>query len=557
VSARLYRRFLVTGSRRWHLWTGGEGPAVILIHGSPGSSQLVLPIARRLAASFTVYAFDTPGFGDSDPLPGDSLSVAMMADAYAEAIEAAGLTRVAVYGTHTGAAIGLEFTRRHPTRVSAFVLEGVPIFTSAEQAPLLTPEYMPHFDPEVLGGHYSRTWTRFHDQFLWFPWNQRVPAQLLDAPAGSAEEIHGWVEMYFQAMPHYRPAYRGAIAYGDEAIAAARAVRTPGVYLAEHADMLYPQLERLPPLADGQRIVRFRSWSEAPVQIAAALDSLPPADAGVPLPAMTLGLEEAFLDLEQGQMFYRSTGSGSAGPTLLLHDAPGSGSSLLPLYRVLSGLGPVWLPDLPGCGQSDPLSDKVPALADYADAVAELLTTCVGLPVAVYAVGFGAAVALELRARHPALVRSLGVTGLLRSDGELRQSWIGRLAPPLTLESDGSHWYRTWLMLRDSLVHRPWFDRDPATLRRQPIPLDPQMLHDWTRDVMRQWHSYHHLIDAVLAWSPESALASARDQIKVCIDPNHALATSDSTWVERGTVSSVLLAEDPKAKAMQIAEALK
>ncbi len=554
MSPRLRRRFLRAGGRRWHLWTGGKGPAVILIHGSPGSSQLVLPIAQRLATYFAVYAFDTPGFGDSEPLPGDPLSVAILADAYAEALDAAGLSRVAVYGTHTGAAIGLEFARRHPARVSGFVLEGVPIFTAEEQAPLLTPEYMPHFDPEVLGGQYSRTWTRFHDQFLWFPWNQRVPAQLLDAPAGSAEEIHLWVEMYYQAMHHYRPAYRAAIAYGEEAIAAASAVRMPGVYLAEHADMLFPHLERLPPLHPGQRIVRFRSWSEAPVQIEAALRSLPPADAGAELPATAAGLEEGFLDLEQGQMFYRAAEVGAGSPLLLLHDAPGAGSALLAIYRALAGKRPVWLPDLPGCGQSDPLPAAVPTLADYAEALATLVRARAGGAVSVYGVGFGAALALELNARHPELVRSLCLTGLLRSDSANRAAWIGRFAPPLSLQPDGSHWYRTWLMLRDSLVHWPWFDRDPVTLRREPAVFDPQQLHAWTRDVMRQWHSYHHLIDAVLAWNPGIALEAARGKLKVGMDPDHALARSDATWVEEERLPSVALDREPHAKAMQLAE---
>ena len=211
--------------------------------------MLLMPLAERLARFFTVYAFDSPGFGDSAPLTGDPLSVAELADAYREALDAAGLSSVALFGTHTGAAIGLELVRRHPSRVSGFVLEGVPIFTPEEQAPLLTAEYMPHFEPDVLGGHYARVWTRFHDQFLWFPWNERDPLHLNEASAGTAEDIHKWVTMYFQASQRYRPAYRAAIAYGAEAIAAVAEVRVPGVYLAGISDMLFPHLDRLPPLA--------------------------------------------------------------------------------------------------------------------------------------------------------------------------------------------------------------------------------------------------------------------------------------------------------------------
>jgi pimeloyl-ACP methyl ester carboxylesterase len=552
VTGFLRQRFLLTGTRRWHVWTGGSGPAVVLIHGSPGNARLVTPLAERLAARFTVYAFDTPGFGLSDPLPGKVLGVMDLADAYRDALDAVGLTRVAVYGTHTGAAIGLEFARRYPSRVCGFVLEGVPIFSVEEQRPLLTDDYMPHFDPDVLGGHYARTWTRFHDQFLWFPWNQRDPRHLNEACAGSADEIHLWVAMYFQAMQHYRPAYRSAIEYGEEAIAAASAVRSPGVYLAERADMLHPHLDRLPPLHAGQRIVRLESSAETAPAVESALRSLPEAAAGVKLPAVTVGLEEGFHDLSTGQIFVRSAGPHGPPPILLLHDAPGSARPLLPLYRTLAARAPVLLPDLPGCGLSDPLSDEVPALAEYGDALARMIMERVGGPVAVYAVGFGAAVALELNRRHPQCVRSLLLTGLLRISGVQRSALIGKLAPPITLRGDGSHWYRTWLMLRDSLVHWPWYDRDPSTLRRQRKSFDAQRLHDWTCDVMNQWPSYHHVIDAVLRSDPAESLRQVGGKLTLVIDRDDVMAGSDIAWARSGEMRSITLADDLGERGLQI-----
>jgi len=105
---------------------------------------------------------------------------------------------------------------------------------------------------------------------------------------------------------------------------------------------------------------------------------------------------------------------------------------------------------------------------------------------------------------------------------------IGRLAPPITLQADGSHWYRTWLMLRDSLVHWPWYDRAPASLRRTPASFDPERLHRWTCEVMRQSAAYHHLVDAALGWDPAEPLALAAPKITVCIDATHALAGSDA-----------------------------
>ncbi len=577
---RLRRRFTEANGRLVHWWSGGRGPALLLMHGSPGNAWLVTPLAARLTRHFCVYAVDTPGFGLSDGLPFEVQSVAQLADAYRDLLDTWGLANVLVYGTHSGAAIGLELAHRHAARVTGFVLEGVPAFTPEEQRPLLAPEYLAAFEAEALGGHYTRAWTRFRDQFVWFPWYQRDPAHLNEAFAGTAAEVHLWVEMYFQALRHdYRSAYRAVIRYGDGALAAAGGLRTPGVYLAERSDMLFAHLERLPPLKPGQRILRVMHPEEVAPAIEAALLSLPPSDPAprsdpaqqsgpsrlsepVPLaahapsaqqrPAPPSGRGQYFHDLADGQVLVRYSMAGSGTPMLVLHDAPGGGGALAGLYHALAALSPVILPDLPGCGQSDPLHATRDSLADQADALAGVLAACTRGPVHVHAVGIGAALALELNARHPDSVRSLTLTGLLRTTGEARRAMIGRLAPPIRLDDDGGHWYRTWLMLRDSLVRWPWYDRAPSALRRQPTDLDAAHLHAWTCDVMRQWSSYHRLIDAVLEWDQELPLARAAHKLTVAVDPHHALHAADLDWAACGA-KSLTLPDAPADRARGIA----
>jgi pimeloyl-ACP methyl ester carboxylesterase len=553
MSVKLRRRVLKLGSRRLYYWTGGQGSTVILLHGSPGNAWLVRPLAERLLPYFSVYAIDTPGFGGSDSLPDRTLSVAQLADAYSEILDALRLERVLVYGTHSGAAIGLELAHRHPARVAGFVLEGVPAFTEAEQRPLLAPEYLPAIEPDLLGGHYARAWTRFHDQFVWFPWYQRTPGNLNEAHAGSAADIHLWVEMYFQAMRHdYRPAYQAVIRYGQEALAAAAAVYAPGVYLAERSDMLFPHLDRLPRLREGQRIERVQAHAEVPARVESALRSLPASSTGIALDEVLGEQEEYFHDLASGEMLVRQRNRGSGTPILLLHDAPGAGRQLLELYAALTAHCTVLLPDLPGCGDTDPLPPGARSLADYADAVAELVRVRAGRPLHVHGIGFGAALALELHARHPELVSGISLTGLLRVVGAVRREMIGKLAPPIALTDDGSHWYRTWLMLRDSLVRWPWYAREPAALRRQAVAIDAEDLHAWTCDVMRQWHAYHHLIDAVLEWNPDAALAAGLGKLTIAADARNALYTADLEWAATG-IASLTLPDRAAERARRLA----
>ena len=534
MSQGLRRRIIASPTGLVHLWTGGQGPAVILIHGSPGNAWLVKPIAERLARHFCVYAIDTPGFGGSDALPGPIDGVASLADGYLGILDSIGLPNTLIYGTHSGAAIGLELARRHPARVSGFVLEGVPAFTLEEQQPLLDPVYLTSFAPDLLGGHYTRAWTRFHDQFVWFPWYQREPSHLNEAPAGSAADIHLWVEMYFQALRHdYQPTYRAVIGYGRGALEAAGEVRMPGVFMAERSDMLFPHLERLPPLGAGQRIERVTEPAAVPERIEAALRSLPRAAPGVLLEAFSAASKIGFHDFAGGELKLRSRAQGRGTPVLLLHDAPGAGRQLTDLYEALAVHSPVLLPDLPGCGDSDAL-DAGATLADHADLLATVVSMRIGGAAHVHAVGMGAALALELNARHPQLVAGMTLTGLLRLRGDERRDMIGRLAPPIVLAEDGSHWYRTWLMLRDSLVRWPWYRREPQALRRQEIVLDADELHAWTCDVMRQCETYHRLIDAVLSWDPDAAIAAARGKVTVGIDAHHALHASDVAWAASG-----------------------
>ena len=556
MSATLRRRILGLGPRRVYYWTGGCGPAVILMHGSPGNAWLVKPLAERLAANFSVYAFDTPGFGGSDALPDRVESVAQLADAYREILDALGLERVLVYGTHSGAAIGLELVHRHPAHVAGFVLEGVPAFTEEEQRPLLAPDYLVALEPEILGSQYARAWTRFHDQFIWFPWYSRTPAHLNEADAGSAADIHLWVEMYFQAARHdYRPAYESIIRYGRAALDAAAAVRAPGVYLAEKSDMLFPHLDRLPPLHEGQRIERVAAPADVAARIESALRSLPAAAGGARGPAADTAISrqpEDFFDLPGGEIFVRDRREVGGTAMLLLHDAPGAGRQLVALQQALARHRPVMLPDLPGCGESDPLPAGARRLADYADAMALLLRARADGPAQIHGVGFGAALALELNARHPDLVAGVSLTGLLRVTGAPRAAMQARLAPPIAFADDGSHWYRTWLMLRDSLVRWPWYDRAASALRRQALSCDARQLHAWTCDVMRQWHAYDHLIEAVLEWNPAGAIERARLKLTIGVDARHALHAADAEWAAGG-VASLILPEHAAEQAMLLA----
>ena len=113
--------FVDTAAGAVHIRRAGEGPPVVLLHSNGHSWHEFADVIAPLAERFTVYTWDMPGQGDSDPVH-PRTSIQGYADVLAEVLDELGLEPVAVVGCSVGAFIGAELARRHPQRVSAVVL---------------------------------------------------------------------------------------------------------------------------------------------------------------------------------------------------------------------------------------------------------------------------------------------------------------------------------------------------------------------------------------------------------------------------------------------------
>jgi len=504
---RVRRGFFNVGKRAVHYRIVGGGPPALFIHSSPADSTFVVPDMLALAHRYTCVAFDTPGFGLSDPLPGDPLTVADLADATAAAMVAFGLPRVPVYGTHTGAAIALELGARHPARVSGLVLDGVPIFTRAE-ADALIAGYFIDLSPDILGGHFSRIWTRLRDQSIWFPWYARSPDQHNDYDLAAPSLTHRWMTMFLDAAAHYRPAYAAALGYCDQALVAVEALAVPAVFTASANDMLYPHLRRLPPLRAGQEIREFGIDPAAKhVLTGEMFDRF--VDPGATLehpPASVRATGRQFFAFERGDLLVRCAGERDLPCLLLLHDVPGSSRALEPLIAALSNSYFVVAPDLPGSGNS-PGFGAGASMGDYVGVLRDLLDQLGIVQCAVAGIGFASSLALALARTDGGRVASVALTGVLLADATERQRLAAHHTPPIAIEADGSHWFRLWQQLRDTLIWWPWFDPRRDALRGEPADFAAGVLHDRTVEVMKQHTAYGELVAAVLAHDAGEDLA--------------------------------------------------
>lgn len=107
---REHSRFVDAGGMRWHVQQLGQGPVMLLLHGTGASTHSWRALAPLLAGHCTLVAPDLPGHGFTDPLAGGRPSLPRMAVAVQTLLGALQLTPPvhAVLGHSAGAAIMLR-----------------------------------------------------------------------------------------------------------------------------------------------------------------------------------------------------------------------------------------------------------------------------------------------------------------------------------------------------------------------------------------------------------------------------------------------------------------
>jgi pimeloyl-ACP methyl ester carboxylesterase len=94
----------------------GEGPPIVLVHGTPAWSYLWRGVVPVLARNHAVHVWDMLGFGDSRPDQGVAPSIARQARTLAELVEYWGLTEPTLVGHDIGGGVVLR----------AHLVDGVP-----------------------------------------------------------------------------------------------------------------------------------------------------------------------------------------------------------------------------------------------------------------------------------------------------------------------------------------------------------------------------------------------------------------------------------------------
>jgi len=138
----LQARLIPVSTGNLTLWEGGNGPAVLLLHGAGEQAGTWSKVVPHLVGKYRVLAPDMPGHGDSEPTEGP-LDIEMMFTAVNEMLDAILPGEpVTIVGNSLGAWVAMLIAVRQTKKVSSLVLVNGGAIRGDYKGPGLIPNNM-------------------------------------------------------------------------------------------------------------------------------------------------------------------------------------------------------------------------------------------------------------------------------------------------------------------------------------------------------------------------------------------------------------------------------
>lgn len=543
------RHYVYAGDRRIHYRRAGTGPPLVIVHPSPGSSFGVIGRIQRHSANHTVIALDTPGYGESEALALDRPTLTDYAESLVEALDALGLSRIDLYGAHTGAGIALTTAHEFPDRVRRVVLDGLPVFTDAERQDYLD-NYTPSLAPRWDGSHLITTWAMRRDMYVFAPWYDRAREARRKRDLPSADALHDVTVDFLRAGPGYWKGYHAI--FRSDPTPALTEISRPTLLLSRPTDALVGHLARLDNVS---KSVTLESNAEDADALAAKFLARGRALADVGAPpavAPSMGqVRRSYVEVDAGQILMRRVGPTTGRPLVLFHASPSSSLGMESLMLEFADERPVFTFDNPGNGDSAPLPGS-PNLTDTAAALVQAIRAAGIDEYDLYGTHTGAMIAMEAAIAAPDKVRHLILDGITIFSEEFTQELLTEYVEPLETHIDGRHMIWAWNFLRDVGLWWPHYNRTIAGAEGRGGGGSPEGLHRGVVEFLKGGRTFHHNYQAAFAYptaerlplikTPMLICASASDPLRNALEPARQIVPEAMVQLTNGRGDPATLA---------------
>jgi len=204
---------IVLAGKRLRVWTGGEGPALLLLQSAWGDAEMSWsPVWDGLSRSFSVVAPDLPGLGASEAT--EIISLAASARLVKDLLGHLGLGRAVVVGNSFGVALALELAAAYPDRVSRLIAvngTSLPVIPAFLRKLMAMPSLAPFFRRMIHNVTYSdKAFARA------FPDRHRLPPGFIEKVRQFEEQHIGVTFQTFlnKASPQKRPETPTTVIWG-------------------------------------------------------------------------------------------------------------------------------------------------------------------------------------------------------------------------------------------------------------------------------------------------------------------------------------------------------
>ena len=133
-----------------------EGTPILCLHHTGGSGRVFEPFLALAGRDRSVYAPDTPGFGESDPPPARP-AVADYAAAIGDFLDSMRFRQIDVLGFQAGSLFAAELAIARPKQIRRVVMVSVPILNDSERDAFRRGALLPSEDGSQLPLEWKRT----------------------------------------------------------------------------------------------------------------------------------------------------------------------------------------------------------------------------------------------------------------------------------------------------------------------------------------------------------------------------------------------------------------